>query len=177
MTINFNNMKTIRFFTLITISAIVFASCGGKKQQGQESTIVETTEQTQTSVSSSTTSEITTQDWDSVLDQYEAFVDDYVEALNKAAKGDVSVYADMESLMEKAEKLGSELDAAQSSMSSVQVKRYMNIMTKMTNSAMDLSSVQTNQSITDYEEMTEKALEQYEEELENALDALDNLDW
>ena len=40
------------------------------------------------------------------------------------------VLAEYPSLMEKAENLASELDAAQSSMSSAQVKRYMNIMTK-----------------------------------------------
>ena len=101
-------MKTIKIISLVAIATLVFCACGGKKQQEQKSTVAETTEQTQTSSSSTTSSETTTstttKDWDSVLDEYEAFVDDYIKALNKATNGDISVYTEMESLMEKAEK-------------------------------------------------------------------------
>ena len=108
-------MKTIKIILLVATATLVFCACGGKKQQEQKSTVVETTEQIQTSSSSTTsletTTSTTTKDWDSLLDQYEAFVDDYIKALNKATNGDISVYTEMESLMKKAEDLENALDA------------------------------------------------------------------
>ena len=43
----------------------------------------------------------------------------------------MSVYADMESLMEKAEELGDELDDVKDELTPAQVKRYMSILEKM----------------------------------------------
>jgi flagellar biosynthesis chaperone FliJ len=163
-------MKTIKFISIIAIATLVFCACGGKKEQ--QSTVVETTEQAQISSSSSTTSSetttsTTTKDWDSVLDQYETFVDDYVNALKKASKGDMSVYADMESLMEKAEELGDELDDVKNELTPSQAKRYMSILEKMTNAAADMSST----SIENAKEI-EESLDDYEE----ALNSLEDLD-
>jgi hypothetical protein len=164
-------MKTIKIISLVAIATLVFCACGGKKQQEQKSIVVETTEQTQTSTSSTTSSETTTstttKDWDSVLDQYETFVDDYVNALKKASKGDMSVYADMESLMEKAEELGDELDDVKNELTPSQAKRHMSILEKMTNAAADMSST----SIENAKEI-EESLDDYEE----ALNSLEDLD-
>ena len=51
--------------------------------------------------------------------------------------GDMSAMTEYVSLLEKAEKLSSQLETSQSEMSSAQMKRYLKITEKMTNAILD----------------------------------------
>lgn len=75
--------------------------------------------------------------WDALLDEYENYVDKYVSFYKKAMNGDMSAMTEYVSLLEKAEKLSSQLETSQSEMSSAQLKRYLKITEKMTNAILD----------------------------------------
>ncbi len=70
-------------------------------------------------------------DWDSALDSYEEFVDNYIRLFKKAQAGDMSAMGEYTTYMEKAEALGDKLSSAKGSMSSSQVARYTKILNKM----------------------------------------------
>lgn len=78
------------------------------------------------------------EDWDSVLDSYEQYVNKYVSLAKKAAKGDMSAMSEYPSLMEKAQELSDKLSNAKSNMTSSQQSRYMKITQKMANMAASL---------------------------------------
>lgn len=80
--------------------------------------------------SSSTTSG--SEDWDKALDDYEAYIDSYIKLLKKAQAGDMSAMTEYPTCLEKAEAFGKKFDNAKGSMSTKQMKRYMEITTKMT---------------------------------------------
>lgn len=70
-------------------------------------------------------------EWDDILDDYEAYVNKYIACMKKANAGDMSALADLASLMEKAEKLSSKLEKAEDDMSSAQAARYAKITAKL----------------------------------------------
>lgn len=72
-------------------------------------------------------------DWDSILDEYEKYVDKYVAVYKKAMNGDMNALSESVSLAEQAEKLGDKLSKGQGAMTSAQMNRYTKIVTKMTN--------------------------------------------
>lgn len=74
-------------------------------------------------------------DWDSVLDDYEQYVDKYISLVKKASSGDMSALEEYAEFLEKAEALSSKLSNAKDNMTSAQVSRYMRISAKMTNAA------------------------------------------
>ena len=69
--------------------------------------------------------------YDQMLDEYEAYVDQYIKFYKKAMKGDNSALSEYPSLMEKATKFGKELEKVQGEMSPAQIKRMAEIQTKM----------------------------------------------
>jgi hypothetical protein len=73
--------------------------------------------------------------WDSLLDQYEKFVDDYIAAMEKAAAGDFSAMTTAASLMEQAESLSTRLADASDEISAAQSARLLRIQTKLANAA------------------------------------------
>lgn len=76
-------------------------------------------------------------DWDALLNEYEDYVDKYVSFYKKAMNGDMSAMTEYVSLLEKAEKLSSQLETSQNDMSSAQLKRYLKITEKMTNAILE----------------------------------------
>lgn len=72
-------------------------------------------------------------DWDSVLDEYEKYVDKYVATYKKAMNGDMNALSEYVSLAEQAEKLSNKLSKGQGSMTTAQMNRYTKITTKMAN--------------------------------------------
>lgn len=78
------------------------------------------------------------EDWDSVLDSYKEYVDDYISLLKKAKKGDVNALAEYPSILENAQELGEKLQKAKGSMSSSQLSRYTRITNKMTQAIADM---------------------------------------
>lgn len=73
--------------------------------------------------------------WDKVLDSYEAYVNKYVACMKKAMSGDTKALTEYLSLLEKAEELGEQLENASSSMTAKQVSRYTKINAKMLEAA------------------------------------------
>ena len=73
--------------------------------------------------------------WDKVLDSYEAYVNKYVAYMKKAMSGDTKALSEYLSLLEKAEELGEQLENASSSMTAKQVSRYTKINAKMLEAA------------------------------------------
>lgn len=71
--------------------------------------------------------------WDSVLDDYEKFVDKYIKLFKKAQNGDTSVITEYAECLEKAESLQSKLENAKSELTSKQVSRLTKIINKLSN--------------------------------------------
>lgn len=86
-------------------------------------------EDSDNSVSSAGTSG--SEDWDSLLNSYEQYVDKYISYVKKAANGDMSALTEYPALMEKADEFSNKLSAAKGDMSSAQWARYMKITNKM----------------------------------------------
>lgn len=78
------------------------------------------------------------EDWDSLIDSYEEYVDKYISYMEKAMKGDMSALAEYPSLLEKVEEYSTKMDKAKGNMSSAQMSRYMKITNKMTEAAMKM---------------------------------------
>lgn len=78
------------------------------------------------------------EDWDSLLDSYEQYVDKFISLMKKASKGDLTALSEYPALMEKAQEISEKLRAAKGSMSSSQWSRYMKILSKMTEAASNM---------------------------------------
>lgn len=87
---------------------------------------------------SSSSSSSGSQNWDSLLNSYEQYVDKYISYMKKAAKGDMSAMSEYPALMEKAQEFNSKLQDAQGEMSASQWSRYIKITNKMTKAAQDI---------------------------------------
>lgn len=83
------------------------------------------------SVNSSSGSE----NWDSVLDSYERYVDKYIALMKKAQSGDASAMSEYPSLMQEAQEYGDKLQNAKGSLSASQMARYQRITNKMLKAA------------------------------------------
>ncbi len=70
-------------------------------------------------------------DWDSVLDDYEEYVDSYIRLFKKAQNGDLSAMSEYASMLDKANSLSNKLEKAEDSMTSKQLARYEKITLKM----------------------------------------------
>lgn len=70
-------------------------------------------------------------DWDSVLDSYEKYVNEYIAVYKKVQAGDTSVYSKMASLMEKYQKLAEQLENASDELTSSQLARLQKINAKL----------------------------------------------
>ena len=92
------------------------------------------TEDDDESISSSSTG---SEDWDSMLDSYEQYVNKYIALLKKASNGDMTAMAEYAGLMQKAQELSDKISGAQGDMSASQWARYMKITTKMTTTAQE----------------------------------------
>ena len=87
------------------------------------------------SISSSSTG---SEDWDSMLDSYEQYVNKYIALLKKAAEGDMTALAEYPALMEKAQEFSEKMENAQGDMSASQWARYLKITNKMTKAAQEM---------------------------------------
>lgn len=86
----------------------------------------------------SSTSEVSTtsdNNWDSVIDDYEEFIDKYIALLKKAKAGDASAMTEYASMLANAQNLQGKLSNAQSSLSTAQAARFSKIMTKLASAA------------------------------------------
>lgn len=74
-------------------------------------------------------------DWDSVLDDYEKFVDKYIKLFKKAQNGDTSAITEYAECLEKAQSLQEKLENAKSNLTSKQVSRLTKIINKLSSAA------------------------------------------
>ncbi len=86
-------------------------------------------------------SEVKVSDIDKMLDDYEAYVDQYLKFLKKAMDGDMKAMAEYPTLLEKANNLSISLKEAQESnnMNSKQVERMLKINNKMLEEAVNMN--------------------------------------
>ena len=88
-----------------------------------------TSAMTSTSVAAASSSS----DWDSVLDAYEKYVNEYIAVYKKVQAGDMSAYSKMAALMEKYQKLAEQLEEATDEMTTAQLARLQKINAKLAN--------------------------------------------
>lgn len=77
-------------------------------------------------------------DWDSILDDYEKFVDSYIKLLAKSNSGDMTALTDSIAMLEKATKLSEKLENAEDELSQEQMIRLAKIAAKLSQAAMSL---------------------------------------
>jgi len=89
--------------------------------------------------SSEETASAGNQDWDKLLKDYEVYTDKYIALMQKVKNKDMSAMSDYQDMLDKAEKLGKDLDKAQSKLSPDQLNKMMQIQTKLSNAAMEMA--------------------------------------
>ncbi len=109
-----------------TPAPVVSSSVVEETKEASSST--EASTEASTSVSSSSSGE----NWDEILDEYEAYVDKLASIYKKIKAGDMSAYSEYAGLMSSAESLSSKLSEAKGTMTSSQWSRYNKILRKMT---------------------------------------------
>lgn len=70
-------------------------------------------------------------DWDSALDEYEQYMDEYMKFIKKGQAGDATAMLDAAELMSKAESAGKHLDEAKDELTAKQIKKLTKIQNKM----------------------------------------------
>lgn len=88
--------------------------------------------------SESTTSSSAASNTEELLQSYEAFIDDYINALKKVKAGDMSFMTEYPKLMEKAQAIDSKIKENQAELTKDQMKRYIKLQTKMSNAMVDM---------------------------------------
>lgn len=71
--------------------------------------------------------------WDKALDEYEKYVDKYIEFYKKAKEGDISAMSEYADMLEKANEACEKLDDAEGDMSAAQIARFTKIQGKLLN--------------------------------------------
>ena len=135
-------IKSITLSTLCLVSFLVI-SCGNKDKKEEDTNLEYKTEEIITEVVEPETKEVevlTTKstDWDNYLDSYEEFIDKYIQLLKKSQSGDMSALMEYAEYMEKANDLQSKMEKAKGDLSTSQVKRFMDLQTKLANAASQL---------------------------------------
>ncbi len=74
-------------------------------------------------------------DWDSILDDYEKYYDQYIKLMKKAKNGDVSAMTEYVTMLEKAQSIGERLSNAQGDLTAAQSARFLKIQQKLVNAA------------------------------------------
>lgn len=75
-------------------------------------------------------------DWDSILDSYEKYVDDYIVLMKKVKAGDMDAMTESLSMMQTCTTLSKKLQGADGSLTPEQMSRYVKITSKMASAAM-----------------------------------------
>ena len=79
------------------------------------------------------------EDWDTLLQSYEQFVDKCIVLVKKAAKGDMSALLDYPALLQKTQELGEKLENAKGEMPASQLERFTKIHMKMLKATEEMS--------------------------------------
>lgn len=120
----FENAKLSKFKVGSTIISERYEVVGAVSDYSEESDFDEEMESDAVGSSS---------DWDSVLDEYEDYVNQYIKLYKKAMEGDMSAMSEYAGMLEKAQSLFSKLENAQGEMTAAQISRMNSIQMKMVN--------------------------------------------
>lgn len=74
---------------------------------------------------------VSNNDWDSALNEYEQYMDEYIKFIKKSQAGDATAMLDAAELMSKAESTGKRLDEARDELTPKQIKKLTKIQNKM----------------------------------------------
>jgi len=178
-------MKSIKEFAstfpklaiVMLIVSLTFAACSDKKTEAEKETndVAQAVEEnltdnfdkhiddnpTDSDCSGSSSDDCDSKcsvDMDSWLNNYEKFVDTYVKTMKKAAKGDLTIMAELPNLLSQAEEMDKKLGNSQGDMSPAQLKRFMAIQTKMLGAVTEAGSISVNPDkiVKDAEKAAEK---------------------
>ena len=146
-------MKIVNFLGVFAV-VLALVSCGNSKTEREDSSnaalemlddAASQTEQVMDDASAETSyneeeSESSDgEDWDSLLDSYEEYVDMYVSLLKKASSGDLSAVSEYTSYMSKAQEVSQKMANATSKLSPAQLSRFNEINQKMLQAAQNMN--------------------------------------
>jgi len=84
------------------------------------------------------TKKVGSENWNSILDSYEKYINQYIALLKKANAGDASALTEYATMMEKATEFADKLENASDDLSAAQSARFLKLQTKLTNAAAGL---------------------------------------
>ena len=121
-------MKTFKYLMMVAI-ALLFTACGGqtKTTNGADEAKAPGVE--------SVESESGAEDWDELLDSYEAYVNEYIEFIEKASKGDTEAINELPEFLKKSQEIQEKLTNGAGSMTPEQQKRLLEITQKLADAA------------------------------------------
>jgi hypothetical protein len=142
-----------QLLTFAAISTMILASCGGSNEveSDLDSLLdeIEMTDETEneTVIDKDDESESNTEiiddssssdEWDSVLDDYESYVDDYVAIIKKQKENpaDMSIMTEYQELMQKGTEWSTKMSEMSSNFGPEQLSRMLEIQAKLSKAAM-----------------------------------------
>jgi len=142
-----------QLLTFAAISTMILASCGGSNEveSDLDSLLdeIEMTDETEneTAIDKDDESESNTEiiddssssdEWDSVLDDYESYVDDYVAIIKKQKENptDMSIMTEYQELMQKGTEWSTKMSEMSSNFGTEQLSRMLEIQAKLSTAAM-----------------------------------------
>ena len=142
-----------QLLTFAAISTMILASCGGSNEveSDLDSLLdeIEMTDETEneTVIDKDDESESNTEiiddssssdEWDSVLDDYESYVDDYVAIIKKQKENpaDMSIMTEYQELMQKGTEWSTKMSEMSSNFGTEQLSRMLEIQAKLSKAAM-----------------------------------------
>ena len=146
-------MKIVNFLGVFAV-VLALVSCGNSKTEREDSSnaalemLDDSASQTEqvmddasaeTSYSEEESESSDGEDWDSLLDSYEEYVDMYVSLLKKASSGDLSAVSEYTSYMSKAQEVSQKMADATSKLSPAQLNRFNKINQKMLQAAQNMN--------------------------------------
>lgn len=146
-------MKIVNYLGVFAV-VLALVSCGNSKTEREDSSnaalemlddAASQTEQVmddasaETSYSEEESESSDGEDWDSLLDSYEEYVDMYISLLKKASAGDLSAVSEYTSYMSKAQEVSQKMADATSKLSPAQLSRFNKINQKMLQAAQNMN--------------------------------------
>jgi hypothetical protein len=131
-----SNMDAIKRTKLISFRA--FIEKGGIPEKSSPSSIGDSAEKNDENVSDKGNSSKGNENWNSVLDSYEKYVNQYISLLKKANAGDLSAVTEYGTMLEKATEFADKLENASDDLSPEQVTRFSKLQAKLTAAATNL---------------------------------------
>ena len=146
-------MKIVNFLGVFAV-VLALVSCGNSKTEREDSSnaalemlndVASQTEQAlddaseETSYDEEESESSDGEDWDSLLDSYEEYVDMYISLLKKASAGDLSAVSEYTSYMSKAQEVSQKMADATSKLSPAQLSRFNKINQKMLQAVQEMN--------------------------------------